>query len=80
LIILALLIPSLPSTRKGSLSLNSCLKQFFITTVITSWLDGRHVVFGEVVEGMDVVKKIEGFGTDSGSPKAKVTITACGTV
>ncbi|KAJ4481294.1 cyclophilin [Lentinula aciculospora] len=42
--------------------------QFFITTVATRWLDGRHVVFGEVVEGMDVVKLIEAQGSSSGHP------------
>lgn len=41
--------------------------QFFITTVVTSWLDGKHVVFGEVTSGQELVKKIEGLGTDSGS-------------
>jgi cyclophilin family peptidyl-prolyl cis-trans isomerase len=41
-------------------------------------LDERHVVFGEVTEGMDLVKKIEGSGTDSGKPKAPVVITDCG--
>lgn len=53
-------------------------KQFFITTVVTSWLDGKHVVFGEVLEGMDVVKKIEAQGTPSGSPAKKVTIKDAG--
>jgi peptidylprolyl isomerase len=54
------------------------LNQFFITTVVTSWLDGKHVVFGEVLEGMDVVKAIEAQGTPSGSPAKKVTITNSG--
>jgi cyclophilin family peptidyl-prolyl cis-trans isomerase len=54
--------------------------QFFITTVVTSWLDGKHVVFGEVTDGMDVVKKIETLGTSTGSPKSKVIIESCGQV
>jgi cyclophilin family peptidyl-prolyl cis-trans isomerase len=52
--------------------------QFFITTVVTSWLDGKHVVFGTVVEGSDVVKKIESMGSDSGRTKAKISIENSG--
>merc|ERR1712232_663459 len=52
--------------------------QFFLCTSDTSWLDGKHVVFGQVVEGMDVVKKIEAVGSDAGTTSSKVLIRACG--
>ena len=54
--------------------------QFFITTVTTPWLDGRHVVFGRVLEGLDVVKEIEKQGSESGMPKSEVKITDSGEV
>ncbi len=52
--------------------------QFFITTVATPHLNGRHVVFGEVIVGMNVVRKIEALGSRSGRPSAKVTIADSG--
>nr|ABR23154.1 cyclophilin [Ulva fasciata] len=52
--------------------------QFFITTVKTPWLDGKHVVFGKVIQGSEVVKAIEGVGSSSGSCSQPVTITDCG--
>ncbi|QIP84023.1 peptidylprolyl isomerase [Streptomyces sp. Tu 2975] len=75
----------LKHTKPGQLSManagpNSNGSQFFITTIVTDWLDNKHVVFGEVVEGMDVVKKIEGLGSRSGTPSAKITIAKSGVV
>ncbi|PSJ30011.1 peptidylprolyl isomerase [Streptosporangium nondiastaticum] len=71
--------------RPGLLSManagpNTNGSQFFITTVVTDWLDGRHVVFGEVADedSMALVKKIEGYGSQSGTTKAKITIAAAG--
>jgi cyclophilin family peptidyl-prolyl cis-trans isomerase len=52
--------------------------QFFICTVQTPWLNGRHVVFGQVVEGFDVVKKMEAVGSQSGRTSQPVTIAASG--
>ena len=52
--------------------------QFFITTTETAWLDGKHVVFGIVTDGMDVVKRIEALGSPSGQPSKKVHIRDCG--
>ncbi|MFE9685158.1 peptidylprolyl isomerase [Streptomyces sp. NPDC002701] len=57
---------------------NSNGSQFFITTVLTPWLDGKHVVFGEVVEGQDLVKKIESLGSQSGTTRAKIVIASSG--
>jgi peptidylprolyl isomerase len=52
--------------------------QFFLTTVSTPWLDGKHVVFGSVVEGMDVVQAMEAVGTRSGQTTQPVVIADCG--
>jgi len=54
--------------------------QFFITTTVTPWLDGKHVVFGVLREGKDVLQAMEACGTNSGRPTTAVAITDCGEV
>merc|ERR1712210_17659 len=54
--------------------------QFFLCTVKTEWLDGKHVVFGKVVEGMEVVKAIEAVGSQSGQTSEKITVEDCGEI
>jgi cyclophilin family peptidyl-prolyl cis-trans isomerase len=76
---------TLKHTTPGLLSManagpNTNGSQFFITTVVTSWLDGKHVVFGKVTDGMDVVRAMEAKGSSSGRTSVAVAIAACGEV
>ena len=52
--------------------------QFFITLAETHWLDGKHVVFGEVVEGMDIVNRLASLGSEHGTTSETVKIINCG--
>ncbi|KAH9036858.1 cyclophilin [Lactarius pseudohatsudake] len=76
---------TLKHTKPGLLSMANAGKntngsQFFITTVVTGWLDGKHVVFGEVVEGLDLVRAVEALGSQSGTTTKKVTIARSGAI
>lgn len=71
--------------KRGLLSManagpNTNGSQFFITFGVTEWLDGAHVVFGELIEGDSVLRQLELCGTRSGNPTAKITIDDCGEV
>lgn len=66
------------SYLKANAGPNTNGSQFFLTTVQTAWLDGKHVVFGRVVEGMDVVKRVESYGSQSGRTSKKIVVSDCG--
>merc|ERR1712157_569259 len=73
----------LTHTGAGILSManagpNTNGSQFFICVAKTQWLDGAHVVFGSVVEGMDVVRAIEKMGSRSGRTSSKIVVQDCG--
>ena len=76
---------ALKHTKPGQLSManagaNTNGSQFFITTVPCPWLDGKHVVFGEVVEGLDIVQKVESLGSATGKTKGKIEIVNSGAI
>ena len=54
--------------------------QFFLCTVKTDWLDGKHVVFGNVAKGIEVVKACEAVGSDSGKTSKPVVVADCGQI
>ncbi|KAJ8022343.1 Peptidyl-prolyl cis-trans isomerase [Holothuria leucospilota] len=73
----------LKHTGSGILSMANAGKntngsQFFICTAKTEWLDGKHVVFGSVTAGLDVVKKVESYGSQSGATSKEIIIDKCG--
>jgi peptidylprolyl isomerase len=75
----------LKHTGAGILSMansgpNTNGSQFFLCTVKTAWLDGKHVVFGKVVEGLDVIEAVEAVGSQSGTPSKEVVVVDSGEI
>jgi len=73
----------LTHTGPGILSMansgpNTNGSQFFITTAKTSWLDGKHVVFGRIVDGMDVITQVESYGSREGRTSKKIVVADSG--
>lgn len=71
--------------RPGILSMyntgpNTNGSQFIITLAPLPWLDGKNVAFGEVIEGMEVIRVIESLGTKTGKPKKSIRVKDCGLV
>jgi len=75
----------LTHTGPGILSManagpNTNGSQFFICTAKTPWLDGKHCVFGQITEGMDVIREMEAHGSQGGATRAPIVIADCGEV
>jgi len=71
--------------KRGMLTMNNCgpdrnNSQFLVTFDETPWLDGYHVIVGEMVEGEEVLKEIETLGSREGKPKAVIKVEDCGEV
>ena len=76
---------AIPHGQPGALSMANAGKdtngsQFFITTAATSWLDGKHVVFGRVIGGMTIVRELERIGSSNGHPTKRATISNAGEI